>query len=325
MLTGATGFVGRALAVEMMARGFCVTAPVRLSPSSWDQQIFLSDSPVIGEINGQTKWDDILIGVDTIVHCAAMSGTTNYSNSVVFHALKSVNVEGTLNLARQAAAAGVGRFIFLSSIKVNGEVTSTGQPFRTDDVPAPADYYGVSKLEAEKGLLDIAAKTGLEIVIVRAPLVYGSGVKGNFHRLAKLVATGIPLPFASVKNSRSFLAIDNLIDFLIVCVDHPSAANQIFLVSDAHDLSTSELLRGIGQAMGKPTRLIPCPPILLNTTAQMIGKKHLANRLLGSLQVDISKTQKVLGWAPPIDVKESLRRCFLHKNSNKSGKHIGDL
>jgi len=211
---------------------------------------------------------------------------------------------------RQAAASGVRRFVFVSSVKVNGESTSPEQPFRQDDPAAPVDPYGISKREAEDGLREIAAATGMEVVIVRPPLVYGPGVKANFAALMNAVKRGLPLPLGSVtENRRSLVALDNLVDLLITCIDHPAAANQTFLVSDDEDLSTADLLWRLGKAMGRPARLFPMPPALLRTGAALLGKSDMAERLLGNLQVDITHTKQTLGWTPPITVDEGLRRA----------------
>ncbi|GHD53890.1 hypothetical protein GCM10008110_27940 [Marinobacter persicus] len=229
---------------------------------------------------------------------------------------RKVNVEGTLNLARQAAEAGVSRFIYISSIKVNGEQTPLGKPYTAEDVPAPEDPYGVSKLEAETGLHKIASETGMEVVIIRPPLVYGPGVKGNFASMIKLVEKGLPLPLGSIHNKRSLVALDNLVDLIITCIDHPAAANQVFLAGDGQDVSTTELLRGVGRAMGKPARLVPVPAGMLMFGAGLLGKKAVAHRLLGSLEVDISKARNLLGWEPPLSVEEGLRRCFVSENAS---------
>jgi len=229
---------------------------------------------------------------------------------------RKVNVEGTLNLARQAAKAGVSRFVYISSIKVNGEQTASGKPFTPDDEPAPEDSYGVSKLEAETGLHEIASETGMEVVIIRPPLVYGPGVKGNFASMIKLVDKGLPLPLGAIHNKRSLVALDNLVDLITTCIDHPAAANQVFLAGDGQDVSTTELLRGVGRAMGKPARLIPVPAGMLMFGAGLLGKKAVGQRLLGSLQVDISKARNLLGWEPPLSVEEGLRRCFDSENGS---------
>ena len=223
---------------------------------------------------------------------------------------RKVNVEGTLNLARQAAEAGVKRFVFISSIKVNGEGTEFGKPYTADDAPAPVDPYGISKLEAEQGLLGLASETGMEITIIRPVLVYGPGVKGNFASMINLVEKGIPLPLGAIHNQRSLVGIDNLVDLIIRCIDHPAAANQVFLAADGEDLSTTELLRIVAKAIERPSRLIPVPAPVLQFGATLLGRKAMAQRLLGSLQVDILKTRELLDWTPPVSVDEGLKRCF---------------
>jgi len=225
---------------------------------------------------------------------------------------RSVNVDGTLVLARQAAEAGVRRFIFISSIGVNGGET-TAHPFTVDDSVSPHTPYAVSKHEAEVGLRALAEDTAMEIVIIRPPLVYGPNAPGNFYSLMKFLASRVPLPLGSVKaNRRSFVYLDNLIDLIVTCLDHPKAANQTFLVSDGEDLSTTDLLRRMGQALGKPARLIPVPQQLLTLAAKVLGKPGIAQRLCGSLQVDIAKTRELLGWNPPVSVDEGLRRTAAH-------------
>jgi UDP-glucose 4-epimerase len=217
---------------------------------------------------------------------------------------RRVNTQGTLNLARQAAAAGTRRFIFLSSVKVNGEAGS----FTESDPAAPADPYGVSKHEAEQGLRAISAGSAMDVVIIRPPLVYGPGVQANFRTLIRGIALGIPLPLARVENRRSLVGLDNLVDMIVTCIDHPAAANETFLVSDGEDLSTPELIRRLARAMGKPAHLIPVPTVLLTTGARLLGKRAVAQRLLGSLRVDISKARRLLGWSPPLSVDEELER-----------------
>ena len=217
-------------------------------------------------------------------------------------------MQGTLNLARQAAAAGVRRFVFVSSIKVNGEVTQLGRPFTADDAPAPLDAYGVSKMEAEEGLRAIASQTGMEVVIVRPALVYGPGVKANFAAMMRWLRRGVPLPLGAIHNQRSLVALDNLVDLIVTCLTHPAAANQTFLVSDGEDVSTTELLRRMGQALSRPARLIPVPVSWLKLAAAMVVKPDVAQRLCASLQVDIEKTRRLLGWTPPLSLDEGLRR-----------------
>jgi len=225
-------------------------------------------------------------------------------------AFRSVNVEGTANLARQAAATGVRRFVFLSSVKVNGEFTETGQPFTADDAPAPKDPYGVSKYEAEKLLRKIAAETGMEVVIIRPPLVYGPGAKANFESMMRWLVRGVPLPLAAMTNNRrSLVALDNLVDLIVTCLNHPAAANQTFLVSDGEDLSSAQLLKRMGAAMGHPAHLFYLPPALLKLGASVLNKPGIYQRLCGSLQLDIAKTRQLLGWTPPVSVDEGLRRA----------------
>jgi len=245
-----------------------------------------------------------------VIHAAARVHVMSDSENDPLAAFREINVKGSLDLARQAAAAGVKRFIFISSIKVNGERTSKGQPFNSHDAASPEDFYGISKHEAEQGLRALAAETGMEVVIIRPPLVYGPGVKGNFASMIKLVGKGLPLPLGAVHNKRSLVALDNLVDLIITCIDHPGAANETFLVSDGEDLSTTQLLQGVAEAMGKPSRLIPVPASLLQFGTTLLGKKAVAQRLLGSLQVDISHAQKCLNWTPPLTVKQGLQRCF---------------
>ena len=229
---------------------------------------------------------------------------------------RRVNVESTMNLARQAASLGVKRFVFVSSVKVNGELTERDMPFQADDIPNPLDPYGVSKLEAEIGLMRLAKETGMEVVIVRPPLIYGPGVKANFLSMINILDKGLPLPFGNVSNKRSLVFIDNLVDLLIRVIDHPKAAGQVFLVSDDHDVSITTLLKSMSSALGKKARLIPVPMCVLKAIFYLIGKPGLAQRLLGSLCLDISKTKELLNWNPPISFEEGLSRTakfFLNK------------
>lgn len=246
----------------------------------------------------------------TVVHLAARVHVMNDKSPDPLAEFRRVNVEGTAALARQAAAAGVRRFVFLSSVKVNGEFTEAVQPFTADDEPAPEDPYGVSKYEAEKLLQKIAAETGMEVVIIRSPLVYGPGVKANFESMMRWLARGVPLPLAAVtENRRSLLALDNLVDLIVTCLNHPAAANQTFLVSDGEDLSTAELLKRMGAAMGQTVRLFYMPPALLRLGATVLNKPGIYQRLCGSLRLDITKTKHVLEWSPPVTVDEGLRRA----------------
>ena len=226
----------------------------------------------------------------------------------VINIYRRTNVDGTLNLARQAADAGVKRFIFLSSIKVNGEFTRPGMFFTAEDAPNPLDDYSVSKLEAEQGLYEIGDERGMEIVCIRPPLIYGPRIKGNFLSMIRWLDRGVPLPLRAIHNRRSLIALDNLVDMIITCLDHPAAANQTFTLSDDEDLSTSGLLRRICKALNRPVRLLPVPPYVLRLAMNIVGKEDMALRLLGNLQVDSSKTRELLGWRPSVSVDEGLRK-----------------
>jgi nucleoside-diphosphate-sugar epimerase len=306
LLTGATGFVGQATEQMLRAKGNKVISAVRDS----SQQLIPSNLQVsVGEINGSTHWAAALTGCKVVIHLAARAHVINDQVVDSFAVYHRINVEGTLNLARQAAKLGVRRFVFVSSIKVNGEQTLTGHAFMTGDVPRPIDPYGISKHEAEVGLRQIANQTGMEIVIIRPPLVYGPGVKGNFLTLIHMLQRGVPLPFGSVtQNRRSFVALDNLVDLILACVSNPAAANQTFLVSDGEDLSTADLLHHLGAAIGKPARLLPVPPGFLRATAKLFNKGDMAQRLLGNLQVDIVHTCQTLNWKPLVTMHEGLLR-----------------
>lgn len=299
LVTGATGFVGKALCAELAARG----RPVRAVSRRPATGCF-----AIGDIDGDTDWTQALRGVTHVVHLAARVHVMDDRAADPLAAFRRANVDATLRLARQAAAAGVKRFVFASSIKVNGEQTAPGQPFTADDTPRPQDPYGVSKLEAEQGLLRLARETGMEVAIVRPPLVYGPGVGANFRSMLRWVQRGVPLPLAAVRNQRTLVALDNLVDLLIVCLDHPAAANEVLLAGDAEDLSTPDLLRRAAAALGARARLFPVPPGMLRWGAGLAGKAAVADRLCGSLQLDTGKTRRLLGWTPPVGVDEALRR-----------------
>ncbi|WP_342630742.1 SDR family oxidoreductase [Marinobacter alkaliphilus] len=310
LLTGSTGFVGKHISTCLGQREiYDLSCAVRKPGScAFGREI------VTGDLNAATDLNSALEGVNVVIHAAARAHIMNGGAVDPLSEYRRVNVDGTLNLARQAAGAGVQRFIFVSSVKVNGELSNERKPFSPSDAPAPEDAYGVSKWEAEQGLKAIAKETGMEVVIVRPPLVYGPGVKGNFASMVKLVRKGVPLPLGSIRNKRSLVAVDNLVDFIVTCIDHPAAANQVFMVSDGEDISTSELLRELGKAMGKPARLVPVPAGLLRLGATVLGKRAVAHRVLGSLQVDISDAKALLGWKPPVSLQEGLRRCFTSEN-----------
>lgn len=305
LVTGAAGFVGQAACRGLLTAGEEVRAVVRFDADPLPAGV---EHCIIGDIGTGTDWRSALTGVDVFVHLAARVHVMREQASDPLAEFRRVNVGGTLNLARQAAQAGVRRFIFLSSIKVNGEETKTWHPFTEDDRPGPLDAYAISKHEAEQGLRAIARQTGMEVVIIRPPLVYGPGVKGNFLTMLRWLEKGLPLPLGSIQNKRSLLALDNLVDFIMVCLDHPATANQTFLVADGEDLSTTELLRRTSVALGRPARLLPIPHAIMQSGLKLMGKGDLAQRLCGSLQVDISKARTLLGWKPPISVDEGLRR-----------------
>ncbi|MDD7805851.1 MAG: SDR family oxidoreductase [Endozoicomonas sp. (ex Botrylloides leachii)] len=310
VLTGVNGFLGSRLVRALnFIPSVTLTAVVRRRV-----EIQAANLIKVQGIDASTDWSIVLADQQVVIHAAARAHVMKDELADPPAEYRRINVDGTLNLARQAAAAGVKRFIFISSIKVNGEQTPLGQPFTADDTPAPEDAYGISKWEAEQGLQQLASETAIEVVIIRPPLVYGPGVKGNFASMIKLMAKGLPLPLGAIHNQRSLVAVDNLVDLIITCIDHPAAANQVFLAGDGQDLSTNELLREVALAMGKPARLLPVPSSLLMLGATLLGKRAVAQRLLGSLQVDISKARDLLGWEPPISVKEGLRRCFELQN-----------
>jgi len=304
LVTGASGLVGRATCAALKNRGFTVLAGLRSMPVSGSEV----DVAHVGRIDGQTNWKSALPGINIVVHLAARVHIMHDLSADPLAEFRRVNVDGTLNLARQAAAAGVRRFVFISSVKVNGEFTVPGCAFTEADAPNPQDAYGQSKHEAEQGLRQIATDTDMEVVIIRPPLVYGPGVKANFAALFKLVRRGWPLPLGAVPNQRSLVALDNLVDFIATCITHPQAANQTFLVSDGQDLSTTGLVRGMAQAARVPTRLLPVPVWALQAVGTLLGKGDVVQRLCGNLQVDISKARTLLNWVPPVSVAEGLRR-----------------
>lgn len=314
LLTGATGFVGQALCMRLLQQPHTqLLAAMRAEPHV---ELPGGVTPVVfGDLaEAAMPWPD-LDGVSVVIHLAARAHVMHEMLADPLAEYRRVNVQGTANLAQQAAQAGVRRFVFLSSVKVNGEATQEGRPFTVDDAPAPQDAYGLSKHEAEQAMWQVARDTGMEVVIIRPPLVYGPGVKGNFARMVQWVRQGVPLPLGAVHNRRSLVALDNLVDFIALCARperSPQAANQTFLVSDGDDVSTTELLRRVAQAYGVPPRLLPVPVGLMRGAARLLGKAALADRLLGSLQVDASKARDLLGWTPPVTMQAQLRKMALH-------------
>jgi nucleoside-diphosphate-sugar epimerase len=309
LITGATGFVGKALVQHLLAddESRRLVVAVRRGEQRWPEQV----QPILtGDLNTSTDWSIALKGVSVVVHSAARVHVMADTEADPLGAFRAVNVDGTLKLARQAAAAGIKRFVFTSSVKVNGEATPPGRAFTESEAPNPQDAYGQSKHEAEQGLRQLSAETGMEVVIIRPPLVYGPDVKANFAALLRAVQRGWPMPLGLVHNQRSFVALGNLVDFIAICITHPQAANQTFLVSDGQDLSTTELVRGMAQAALVSARLLPVPVWALQAGASLLGKGDAVQRLCGNLQVDISKARSLLGWVPPVSVEEGLRRAI---------------
>ena len=306
LLTGASGFVGKAVLKAALQHGYEIRAIYRSTVSAMGQP----EAIIISGLDGNADYSTALQAVNLVIHAAARAHIMQEDVTDPLAEYRRVNVVGTLNLARQAAAAGVRRFVYISSIKVNGEATLPGRPFTADDIPDPKDAYGQSKYEAEDQLKRLAQETGMEVTIIRPPLIYGPGVKGNFSSLIKLVRLGIPLPFGGVThNCRSLVGLDNLVNLILVCTNHPQAANQTFLVSDGEDLSTAELFRKIGLGLGRQVRLVWLPAALISFMASLIGKKLISQRLLGSLRVDITKTCELLDWKPSVSVDEGMRRA----------------
>lgn len=305
LITGSTGFLGAALVKQLASLMTCqVRALVRSKGAVFAESV----TPVYVGSDYLTSGNVPLSGVDVLIHCAARVHVMSDASSDPLSEYRKINVAGTLNLAKQAAQSGVKRFIFISSIKVNGEETQVGTPFTADDMPAPSDPYGVSKMEAEQQLMLLGKEIGMEIVVIRPVLVYGPGVKANFRSMMSWLNKGWPLPLGAIRNQRSFVALENLIDLIITCIEHPRAANQVFLASDGYDMSTTQLLKQLGEALGRPARLIPVPVSILVGAASLLGRRSAAQRLCGSLQVDIRKSRDLLGWSPPSTVENALRK-----------------
>jgi nucleoside-diphosphate-sugar epimerase len=303
LVTGANGFVGRSLCTAVFSQGKAVRAVMRVASAQADD----FEQVAVGSIDGGTDWSAALRDVNIVIHLAARVHVMSDNAVNPLAEFRKINVAGTLNLAQQAAKAGVKRFIFISSVKVNGEHTEIDKPFSETDAANPQDAYGISKHEAEQGLMRIAEETGMEVVIIRPPLVYGAGVKANFASMMRVVQRGIPLPLGAIYNKRSFVYVKNLVSLILCCIDHPAAANQTFLVSDGQDISTAELLRGCAQALDVKLKLLPIPQRLIEACAAIIGKRDVATRLCGNLQVDITKARTLLGWTPPISMADGLR------------------
>ena len=303
LVTGAAGFLGRSL-LQKLAENNCYLPIAAVRDQSLKSPLAVKS--VLGcDLLSDSNWQEALSGVAVVLHTAARAHILDETAVDPLAEFRKVNTIGTMNLARRAADSGVRRFIFISSIGVNGN--QSVRPFVESDIPNPVDPYAISKLEAESGLRQLAEQTDMEIVIIRPPLVYGPDAPGNFNRLINIISKGIPLPFGAIHNQRSLIALDNLVDLIVTCIDHPAAANQTFLVSDGHDLSTVELVRLLGDALGAPAHLFPVPSSWIELGTKLLGKPSIYRRLCGSLQVDISKVRNLLGWRPPISVEEGLK------------------
>lgn len=304
LVTGANGFIGKAVCKHLYSLGYGVRGAVRQPQSnSLPENV---DHVVFESIDELTDWSVALNGVDSVIHLAGRVHQMNEPANSSLDIYRRVNVGLTLSLARQAAKCGVRRFVFISTIKVNGEATPFGQPFTADSAPRPIDPYGKSKLEAENALLQLGKETGMEVVIIRPVLVYGPGVRANFYEMIRWIKKGIPLPLGALSNRRSLVGIDNLVDLIVTCLHHPAAKNQIFLVSDGEDLSIAALLKRTAVALNYPARLLPIPVQILHLFGRALGKKSVVDRLCDSLQVDITKTKVLLGWSPVVTVDEAL-------------------
>lgn len=304
LVTGSTGFVGSALVAAAVARGLNVRGTARRPPQTGVEG---AEFVLSADLAPDSDWASAVDGVDVVVHTAARVHVMHDAASDPLREFRRVNVAGSANLARQAATAGVRRFVFVSSIKVNGERTLPGHPFRASDEPVPIDPYGVSKHEAEVALSRVARETGMELVIIRPVLVYGPGVKAYMAAMMLWLRRGVPLPFGAIHNWRSLVGLGNLTDLILTCVTHPAAPGQTFLVSDGEDLSTTALLRRMAEALGVSPRLIPAPRWLLRLAARALGRQDLARRLFDSLQVDITPTKDRLGWTPSVSMDHALR------------------
>jgi len=308
ILTGSSGFLGSAIYRSLGHRNIALLGRKNL----FKESLFFKK-----QLSGYEDYSDCFASVETIIHCAARVHIMDDKTLDPLSDFREVNTAGTLNLARQAAASGVKRFIFISSIKVNGETTSRGTEFTSDDEAKPRDPYGISKAEAEAGLLGVAKETGLEVVIIRPTLVYGPGVKGNFLNLLKLSNLSVPLPFGSINNKRSMVYLDNLVDLIITCIEHPRAAGKIFLASDGDDLSLARLLGLIRKSMNKRPLLIPIPSMFFMLIGKIIGKGEVIDRLVGNLQVDSRDAKNYLSWTPPYSVEQGIKATvddFINKS-----------
>jgi len=312
LVTGASGFVGRVLCKALHEQAYTLIAADYKTQSLNDQL----ERVVVGELDSHTDWSVALHEVDVVIHLAARVHVMKETVADPSSAFRKANVDGALHLASEAARVGVKRFIFMSSVKVNGESSLIGKPFVETCPTNPQDAYGSSKLEAEQGLFKIAQSTAMEVVVIRSPLVYGEGVKANFASLIRTVKSGLPLPFGAIHNKRSFVYVDNLVSLILCCINHPAAANQLFFVSDGSNLSTPELISKLANSLGIKPVLMPIPQKVIEFTANLIGKKNLVQRLCGNLEVDITKAKDLLNWDPPYTMEEGLKKtvsCLTQK------------
>ena len=301
LVTGASGFVGGPTCRRLLAAGHGVVAAVRRNDSVLPPGV---EARRVAPLGPDTDWREALTGCEAVIHLAARAHVMKDTAADRLSLFRSINCQGAERLAEQAAAAGIGRLVFVSSIKVNGEATPPERPFRADDPPAPADPYGISKAEAEVALAAIAARTGLSLAVVRPPLVHGPGAKGNLATLLKIVRLGLPLPLGAVNNRRSLVGVDNLADALTFLVGHQAQGR--FLIRDGDDVSTPQLIRLLAAGLGRPARLLPVPPDLLRLVGTLTGRRAAVERLIGSLVVDDTPLRQ-LGWLPPVGLEPGLR------------------
>ena len=308
LITGANGFVGRALISKLaLETNHFVRASVRKKIIQFPSQIEVLENM---DASSNTNWTDALRDIDVVVHLFARVHVMDDKVADPLLEFRNINVNATIALANAAAKQGIKRFVFLSSVKVNGESTFH-KPFSESDLPHPQDAYAISKWEAEEALRKISKDTGMEVVIIRSPLVYGPNVKANFLKMMQYIKRGMPLPLGAIQNKRSLIGVDNLVDFIATIISHPNAANQTFLISDDEDISTTDLLRRIGKYIGRPARLIPLHPKILSFLFNILGRQDFGDRLLGSLEVDITKAKKLLAWSPPKTLDEGLRATII--------------
>lgn len=314
LLTGSTGLIGGALLEKLLEIDMEVIAPIRaLNRMDFVSQGSKSSFKEISDISSTSDWSGLLKQVKTVIHCAGISGSSKLSGDKnLFNLMLETNTNGALNLARQSAASGVKRFIFISTVKVHGEKSKLGYLLKPNDSISPKNVYALSKAKAEAGLKKISHETAMEIVIIRVPMVYGKNTNGNFDKLANLIKMGIPLPLSLINNKRSFVSLNNLVDLVITCIKHPNASNQVIFVGDGEDFSTPNLIRKIAFIIDKPVFLFPLPTLLLRILLFVVGKKDIADSLIGSLQIDISATKDLLDWSPPFRFEEELKQSFLN-------------